>query len=832
MAESPLDNSSYEERKRLMDEINDIEKESSKSFASVLTFGKNYNKILSNIKSLKKDIKIYDEAIQKMEFDGKKLSAEELNLLTKKKGEYEKIVKNAELTTKSLSKTKIVLQGLTNEAGNFANNLNVYEFLQNADKSIRNLNTSLGASGQLADNYRKNIEEAAGSAAKLGASIQDLANAQSAFADTTGKLAPLTEQSLKRTVALSQATQMGADAAGELVGNFNTIGKSAEATANFVQTTLNSSEKIGVSGVKSIKIIKDNFDKLNRYRFQGGVDAFKQMVQFSQKTNQNLEGVFTAAEKFRTLEGAIEASAELATLGGNMAKADAFELGFLSRNDPEKFAEKLNDMTKGVYTFNQATGEFSASAVDLDRLRKMAEITGQDFEKLSVEARKASEIEFIGSKTIGLNKQDRELVAQFAQMDQTSKTFKVQIGGDRVDINKITSEQLKTLKAQEKTLEQRSIASQTFDDTFKNTVTELKTSLLPLLTGINKILTVVNSTFGDGTGGMLGKLAVLGVGATALKLASANLGAVFTKLPTVVDLFAKKGGSLATTAAKGGAEAAASAAGKGAESLGGGLSKLPSGPSMLSQAKGIAAIGVAAVGIGAGIFLAAKGVSAMADSFAKLNPDQMKGVALSLGILVGGIAAIAAVGAFAGTGLLAVGAGVALIGGGIYLAATGVGNLVEGLSKAADPKIGKNVMSLGLGMASVAGSAALLSNPLSLLGFGALTGFISVLGKSIDFNKMDQAFRNASEFMTKPSDNLDKLRDTIKAISEADLSGLSQFKNVLADFTSKPLEVQFKDKEISLQVNITNTIDGEQLGRKLQIGKRAVIEVVNARRGT
>ncbi len=73
---------------------------------------------------------------------------------------------------------------------------------------------------------------------------------------------------------------------------------------------------------------------------------------------------------------------------------------------------------------------------------------------------------------------------------------------------------------------------------------------------------------------------------------------------------------------------------------------------MLGSAKGLLAIGAAAIGIGAGIWLAAKGVSAMADSFAKLNPKQLDSVLIAIGLLGASFIALGIAGIYAGPGML------------------------------------------------------------------------------------------------------------------------------------------------------------------------------------
>lgn len=820
-------NAQYQSRKALLSEINDLENESSKSISNAIRLGKSYLKTLQNKKALEKEILSYENLINSGKSNGQKLTQGEISLLKSKTEEYKRTLALTNENLKALNKTKVVLGALTNEAANFGNNLNVYDFLISSDSAIKSLNLNLGISGQLAATTRSNIQGISFEVATLGISIENLTQIQSAYSEETGKIVPLSQSALKNISLIATSTGIAASEAGNLAGQFNQIGLGAEATASFVQETLNKSEQIGISGVKAVKTITSNFDKLSKYNFRNGVESFRNMVQFSQQVNQNLEGVFTAAEKFRTLEGAITASAELQTLGGNFAKADAFTMGFLSRNDPEKFAEKLNEMVQGLYTFNKQTGQMQISSVNLDRLRQAAEITGQSFEDLSVQARKASEVQFIGSKTIGLSKDDKALVAQLAQMNSQTKHFQVDIGGNKIDIENISSQQLKLLKEQQASLEQRSKASQTFDQTFQNTVMQLKSALLPTLNLINKGLELVNST-GDGWLGVVTKLVALGGGAMLLKGISSNLGTLATSIVKAPFSALGGGASKGIGSAIGGKVAdVAGGAGKAAGSLGDGLSKIPEGSSLSSKAKGIAAIGLAAVGIGVGIYLATKGVSAMADSFSKLNPDQLKYVAISLGVLTLGLTALGIAGSFAGPGVIAFGAGVALIGVGIGIAAAGVGYMAEGFSSLADPKIGSSMMSIAGGMTSIAASSAIFANPLTLAGLAGVSMFMNSV-KGIDFGGMNGAFSQANQFMQADDSNLKLLRETLNMLKSNDKNMFSELKQII----DKGIEVKMSTKDVNLTTNITLTMDGDVIAKKLNIGSRATMEIVNARRGT
>jgi hypothetical protein len=817
-------NSNYENRKRLLEEIKNLEEESSKSIASAFNMGKNYLKILQNKKSLEKSVLDYQTLINSGKSNGQKLSKDELNLLKNKVGEYQKTLALTNENLKALNKTKVVLNSLVSEAANFGNNLDIYDYLASADTALKHLNRDLGISGQLAITMTSNIEKSAYASSAFGASITDLTDIQRSFTEETGKILPLSSQILTKFSAISVGLGISTTESGKLLANFTDIGRSAESTVSFVEETLKTSQNIGVSGVKTIKILNENFTKLNKFNFKDGLESFRKISEYSLQTKFSLQSMSASADAFNNLESAINSSANLQVLGGELGKADAFQLGFLSRSNPEAYQKAIVKLTDSLYVYDKASKTFKASSVDIDRMKIAAQQLNIPYEEFSEMAKKNAQTKFISSKTIGLSDDDKTLVSQLATMNDKTKRFEVNVGGNMIDVQNLNKQQLESLKVERQAIEATAKASVGFDSAFTNTVNQLKATMLPVLTLINGALTSINS-WGDGFGATVGKLAVLGVGMMALKGISSNLGNLATSMVSAPfkamagGMGGKGGGAIGGAVSEG--------AGKAASSLGDGLNKIPEGSKLSSKAKGIAAIGIAAVGIGAGIYLATKGVSAMADSFAKLNGDQLKYVAITVGTLTLGLTALGIAGTFAGPGVIAFGAGVALLGIGIAGASIGIGYMVGEFSKLNDPKIGASMTSIAGGMTSMAGSALLFANPLTLAGLVGVSTFVNSL-KGTDFTGMNSAFSSANQFMSADDSNLKELRETLSLLKSSDKNMFSELKSII----DKGIEVKMSSKDVNITTNVTLQMDGDVIAKKLNIGSRAVMEVVNARRGT
>jgi Cu/Ag efflux protein CusF len=549
----------------------------------------------------------------------------------------------------------------------------------------------------------------------------------------------------------------------------------------------------------------------------------------------NMDETFKSIDKFRTIEGTIEASAQLFALGGKFANVDPFEMGFLARNKPEEFAKKINKMTEGLAVFNKETGELQVSAVDMDRLRAASDITGQSVENLVEQAQRLTLQKNIGKNLIGLDEKDRAVVANLAKFDKSSKTYRVSIDGESKDISTLVHDQIEKLKQEQMTLEERAKSAFTFDESFKNTVNELKTGLLPILDGINWVLKQINSIgdfFTKSVGpwtGIAAKLAAFGLSFAAIAVGKNLLTGLISGGTS------KIGGAISGMFSKGGGSTPITTPSGDTTKLAGGLNNIPSGANLMSKAAGIAAIGVAAAGIGAGIMFAADGISKLAVAFKGLSGPEMAGVAITTGIIgiamAGAIAAVGGASAATSYGLLALGAAAVGIGYGINLAATGMGSFVESLTKASNPMISKGILDVGLGIGALGAGMSLLGNPLAILGLANLALVGTALSASQSgFSAAGNAFASMATFLNAPSANLDKLKQTIDTLKDADTSiftAISDLKNLL----SKPIKMEFADKSVAIKMNVDLYIDKDKISRGLNITKTVAINTKAAKTG-
>lgn len=361
------------------------------------------------------------------------------------------------------------------------------------DKAMKKSALSMGVLSKQSDGFRTSFKEASKYTNQLGIGIEELAKMQADYADELGRNVMLGESGLKSISNIAAATNLGAEGAARLAADFENVGLSAERTAEYTEQVMNGSHKMGLNASKVIKNISQNMKMLNKYNFKGGVKGLMKMAETASKLGVDMNMVSGMADKLFDIEGAVDMSAQLQVMGGEWAKlADPFKLMYMARNDMEGLMEAVGGAAAASAKFNNKTKEFEISAMEMHRLRKIAEQTGVSYEELAQAGKNAAKFSKIKTQISigGLSKEEKEFIANTAKFNENGKA-EIEINGNKKLVSQLTSADRTALKAQidEKAkLEERAKAAQTFDDQVTNLINMLKTSALPLVEAINKEL--------------------------------------------------------------------------------------------------------------------------------------------------------------------------------------------------------------------------------------------------------------------------------------------------------------------------------------------------------
>lgn len=770
--------------------------------------------------------KVINEA-QKEVINGDKKA---VKILTELRKQQKDLIDKENELSKSIKKTNQNRQTAVDLTKQLSSAIkNAWSYLQLQDKVIKSTILNLGMSGAKAEMMRTSFEGSAMFVARLGGTLADIQSVMEGYADETGRARALTSEMVNDITLIGKGTGLGIEQATRLSSQFELMGIDAKLTMNYVQGVVDTSERMGINTTKVLKNVSDNFKKLNTYNFQQGVKGFAQMAEYAEKFKVDIGDALNAADTARTLEGAIGMVAQLQVMGGEFAKLDMFETLYLSRNDPAKLQSKIGDLTKGLVTLRKnsdGTFEKFISPADRDRLNQAGKALGISSEKMTEMSLRAFDVNKMAQQLqgIGLTDREKELVQGAATFNSSTGKFEVMLSGKMKDISNLTKEQANAFANEQVLLIDRAKNAQTFNETFKATIEILKSSLLPLLKGVNWLLEHTVKPLADmaasGWGGLAGAATILaGAGATwwliSRKLGDVAKNFVDNSNTGVSRVFGVKNAAVSTSNGKtiSGLAEQRRGIGAGAISKGQGIKNLGTG----------AGLGAAAVGMGAGVALAAVGISKLADSMSKLTDKQaenLKSIATTLAITFPaaaiGIGLVAAVAAPAAVPLLALGAALLMIGGAIGIASAGIGVMGMGLSKMIDSasKAGNSLYDVAGGVGAI-GLAMAGSGLASIFGGGAMVLGLQAISKQAPaIAQIGEAFKQINTVMSGSKEDFIAIEKVLKSISNINTSGGGMLTE-LATLLKSPLKVEFANNgKVTLTNDITLNIDGQRFMNK------------------
>jgi len=824
-----------DDRKKRIEDINELENERIRLLNSInelllqemqtgeAIFDSRFRTVQQEeyIQNAKERILEYEQESQRLSEEGYEISRNVRNEIDKQRKSYNELNKEQEKSKNTLT----AINGLISDAANSTKLF--WDYLMQSDKAIKSTVLSLGLSGEKAEIMRQSFEGSAKMVARLGGNLEDVGTIMQTFADTTGRARILSSKMVEDVFEIGKGTGIGIEQASRLAAQFEFMGMDARATMDYVQGVVETSELMGVNTTKVLNNIANNYKELQAYNFRKGVQGFADMAQNAEKLRVDISSALDLAGEARNLENIVDMTAQLQVMGGKFAETDPFKMLYQARNAPEELQKSISDMTSGLVHFkktSEGTIEKFISPADRDRLAQVAKSLGMTNEEMTEIAYRRAEFDKMGQQLIGKGFTDKqkELVKGMADYQSETGKFTVQIGQTTKDIRDLTNNELKILEGEKKSLKERAKSAQTFDEVYQATIQEFKAVLLPMLKGVNDIISTIRPVvtgfsdaihewnmpkFLEGAGKLL-------TGAILWKSVSAGLSSAASGLKNAAGRFTGRGGATAAkriTTTKTGSQALGAGKSAGARAAGRGSGMMKAG----------VGVGAAALGAGAGIGLAAEGISSLADSMEKLSDEKaetLKSIINTLAI-AGGIAAGVAVlggvfGAAAGP-MLAFGGAALMVGSAIGIAAAGVGYMSEGLSTLIDSAkgAGPELFNIAGGIAAISGSLA----SMAIGGFG-LPAFAATLGlitrKSDELGEIGTAFNNIDAVLSGSREDFEAVENAITKISNADLSNLKQFSQ-LNELLNKPIKVEFADKDVSLVSNITLNMDGYEMTQRI-----------------
>jgi hypothetical protein len=508
----------------------------------VSELSKDLKTIKSNIKDLQKDIN--KGTVEEQKLTKQKIAYLEL--------EYEKIQKNRDAVKQAIKESKkwsmaagaagaATLKAVSNldKIPNFiTGKLGLLKGLFEMDKAIRTTVTQMGVLGKQSDIVRQNIKSAAVNTISFGAGIKEIAEIQAQYTESLGRNVMLSQKSLETIAEMGKSTGLGIEGATEMATQFDKMGVSAEMAGKFTQETLDRSSAMGLNATKVMKNINQNFKMLNKYRFKEGIKGLIKMAELSTKLGVDMDFASSMADKLFSVEGAVEMAAQLNVMGGAWAQmADPFKLMYQARNDIQGLTDDISKAAASSMSFAQ-DGSIQTNAMEMQRLRIIAEQTGLEYEKLVELGKTKFKFDKIEMQSAGLTDDMKTFLANTAEFKDGKAYIQLE-GGKKLltRLNQTDRDFIQNQIDEKKTMKERAEAAQSFDEKFQNLINMVQITMLPIIEGLTKALDPLVTKLMDGE--FKEDLVKLGkdIG-EFVEWAAKGLGSF---IGTVVDLFGAKG---------------------------------------------------------------------------------------------------------------------------------------------------------------------------------------------------------------------------------------------------------------------------------------------------
>lgn len=327
------------------------------------------------------------------------------------------------------------------------------------EKATGDLSSDMSLTTQQMEQMRRAVSVAAADAVILGASIEDVANAQKTFANETGRNVLLTREQLEAVIKIGKGTALGVENASQLVSVMELFGIETENAMNYIEKTQMKLQVVGLNSQKVLSTFKGLVDTSALFTgsLQQGTKDLMDISKLSARYRADLSGIVKLSDQLFNPEGAIELAAQLKILGGNFASmADPFKLMYQAQNDIAGLTQTFVDATAASAKFNSVTGEFEIPPKQRGILNAVAQATGQsadDLAKMAIQSAKfAKASAAMEHSGFAFTNQLKEYVENIATFKDGKAFVNVKEGIEMVavEVSKLNQTQYNQIIAQQK----------------------------------------------------------------------------------------------------------------------------------------------------------------------------------------------------------------------------------------------------------------------------------------------------------------------------------------------------------------------------------------------
>ena len=329
------------------------------------------------------------------------------------------------------------------------------QWLENFDSITNDLGINLGyTSKEQLHSYQTsmfNIVENV--ASKFGKSIEEAAKIQQAFSENTGRNRIMGERDYGNLFGLGK--YLGDDGlAANYASEMEIFNAGVSDSVDMLDEALQDVNRIGLNGRKYTKTLVDNLKLAQKYNFKDGTKGLMNMAKWAENTRFNMNSLSGMLDKVSEggLEGIIKQGAEFQVLGGHAAmNADPIAMWYERYADPQAFAKRMQDMTKGYGQLDKKTGETTFSVNEQMMMEQLAKIQGRSYEDVANEVRARNKKEVVAKQfRSNFNEEEQAFISNNATYNKQTGLFQVKVKGangkyENRDVSQLTQKDLENL---------------------------------------------------------------------------------------------------------------------------------------------------------------------------------------------------------------------------------------------------------------------------------------------------------------------------------------------------------------------------------------------------
>lgn len=308
------------------------------------------------------------------------------------------------------------------------------KYLENFDSVTNDLGINMGytSKNQLHTFQTSMFSVVENVSSKFGKDIDEIVKMQQSYIETTGRNRSMSESDWGQMTALSK--YLGDDGlAASYASEMEIFNTGVSDSVDMLGEALQDVNRIGLNGRKYTKTLVDNLKLAQKYNFKGGTKGLMDMAKWAENTRFNLASLGGMIDKVREggLEGVITQGAQFQVLGGHSAmNADPIAMMYEAYADPEAYAKRMQDMTKGYGQLDRKTGETKFSGNEVMMMEQIAKVQGRSLEEVQNEVRARNKKEVVSKQLSGnFNDEQQSFISNNATYNKETGQFEVNVMG-------------------------------------------------------------------------------------------------------------------------------------------------------------------------------------------------------------------------------------------------------------------------------------------------------------------------------------------------------------------------------------------------------------------